>query len=184
MSLNFNFINLLTTDFTPQPYCSHPVPQYVPRTSNGCFNTDLAREDLSLRSLTVVSRVSFNAGANAQSCQRLPGAPPAPSSTPACAPSTPRRWHSGAFARSRRRSRLRLEHGRRRRLLCLGSCLCLLVVADDGAQAVVGDEGLGLERCARLGRRVVVLEPLCDGLALVGEAVRLPDERKRDEWRV
>ena len=46
-------------------------------------------------------------------------------------------------------------------------------VLDEAAERVVRDELLALELDARLGRGVVVLEPLLDGAALVGEAVGL-----------
>ena len=49
----------------------------------------------------------------------------------------------------------------------------LVRVLDEAAERVVRDELLALELDARLGRGVVVLEPLLDGAALVGEAVGL-----------
>ena len=49
----------------------------------------------------------------------------------------------------------------------------LVEVLDEAAERVVRDELLALELDARLGRGVVVLEPLLDGAALVGEAVGL-----------
>ena len=63
----------------------------------------------------------------------------------------------------------------RLRLLSLG--LRLHELADDGAQAMNGKEQLEVELCASLRRGVVVLEPLCDGLALIGEAILLPHGR-------
>ena len=49
----------------------------------------------------------------------------------------------------------------------------IVEVLDEAAERVVRDELLALELDARLGRGVVVLEPLLDGAALVGEAVGL-----------
>ena len=49
----------------------------------------------------------------------------------------------------------------------------LVEVLDEAAERVVRDELLALELDARLGRGAVVLEPLLDGAALVGEAVGL-----------
>ena len=49
----------------------------------------------------------------------------------------------------------------------------LVQVLDEAAERVVRDELLALELDARLGRGVVVLEPLLDGAALVRMAVGL-----------
>ena len=57
--------------------------------------------------------------------------------------------------------------------LCRYAPVSLVEVLDEAAERVVRDELLALELDARLWRGVVVLEPLLDGAALVGEAVGL-----------
>ena len=60
----------------------------------------------------------------------------------------------------------------------------LVEVPDEAAERVVRVELLALQLDARCGRGVVGLEPLLDGAALIGKAIRLYWVRDGEGWRV